>query len=222
NITVLKDAASAAIFGSKAANGVVLVTTKMGKSDETMQISINAYGGAQSLGRRYDLITNSAEHMELSNQALINDGASPLFPADLISSFRNSSDRYRYPNTDWFKELFQAAAIQEYNVSIRGGSPQLSSYLSFNYLDQDGMVPNTKSKRYGLRANVESDVNDWLKVSGRFSYLKRNSEEPYSDVTYGSLGRVFEMLGGAAPYIAPYTRDGRYGSVEAIDSNGNL
>lgn len=222
NITVLKDAASAAIFGSKAANGVVLVTTKMGSKGDKMQVSVNAYGGVQSLGRRYDLINNSAQHMILSNQALTNDGASPLFSQDLISSFENGGDPFKYPNTNWFKELFQNAPIQEYNVSIRGGGPNLSSYLSFNYLNQEGMVPNTNSKRYGIRANVESDVNNWLKVSGRFSYLKRDSEEPYSDVTYGSLGRVFEMLGGAAPYIAPYTSDGRFGSVQAIASDGSL
>lgn len=222
NITVLKDAASAAIFGSKAANGVVLVTTKMGSKGDKMQVSVNAYGGVQSLGRRYELINNSAQHMILSNQALTNDGASPLFSQDLISSFENGGDPFKYPNTNWFKELFQNAPIQEYNVSIRGGGPNLSSYLSFNYLNQEGMVPNTNSKRYGIRANVESDVNNWLKVSGRFSYLKRDSEEPYSDVTYGSLGRVFEMLGGAAPYIAPYTSDGRFGSVQAIASDGSL
>lgn len=222
NITVLKDAASAAIYGSKAANGVVLVTTKMGKTNEKMQVSVNAYGGIQSLGRRYDLITNSAQHMELSNLALTNDGASPLFSDELIANFQNGTDKYKYPNTNWFNELFQNAPIQEYNVSIKGGSSNVSSYLSFNYLNQEGMVPNTNSQRYGIRANVESIVNKWLKVSGRFSYLKRDSEEPYSDVTYGSLGRVFEMLGGAAPYIAPYTRDGRYGSVEAIDADGSL
>lgn len=222
SISVLKDAASAAIYGSKAANGVVLVTTKMGKHNEKMQVNINSYIGLQSLGRRYDVIDNSAEHMELTNLALANEGASPLFSDELISDFRNGNDPYKYPNTDWFDELFKTATIQEHNLSIRGGSEQTSSFLSFNYLNQEGMVPNTSAKRYGLRANVESNVNNWLQVSGRINYIRRDSEEPYADITYGSLGRVFEMLGGAAPYIAPYTRDGRYGSVQAIDADGNL
>nr|WKN35409.1 TonB-dependent receptor [Tunicatimonas sp. TK19036] len=222
SISVLKDAASAAIYGSKAANGVVLITTKMGKQNEKMQVNINSYVGRQSLGRRYDVINNSAEHMELSNLALTNEGASPLFPEDLISAFRNGSDPYKYPNTDWFDVLFKAAPIHEHNVSIRGGSEKTSSFLSFNYLDQDGMVPNTNSQRYGIRANLESNVNNWLTVSGRINYIRRDSEEPYADVTYGSLGRVFEMLGGAAPYIAPYTRDGRFGSVQAIGADGSL
>jgi len=222
SISVLKDAASAAIFGSKAANGVILVTTKMGKTNEKMEVSLNSYGGMQSLGRRYDLVNNSATHMELTNMGLKNDGGSTLFSEGLIASFRNGNDPYKYPNTDWFKELFQTAPIQEHNLSIRGGSSTMSSFLSFNYLDQKGMVPNTSSRRYSIRANLESNVNKWLKISGRFSYLSRDSKEPYSDVTYGSLGRVFVMLGGATPYISPYTSDGRFGSVQAISDDGNL
>ena len=222
SMSVLKDAASAAIYGSKAANGVILITTKQGKNNEKMEVNLSSYIGVQSLGRRYDLINSSAESMKLSNQALINGGSSPVFPDNVISAFENGTDKYKYPNTDWFDELFKPAIIQEHNVSIRGGSQQTSSFLSFNYLNQDGMVPNTNTERYGIRANLETKINSWLKVSGRLNYSRRVSEEPYADVTYGSLGRVFDMLSGAAPYIAPYTQDGRFGSVQAIDSNGNF
>lgn len=222
NISVLKDAASSAIYGSKAANGVVLITTKLGKKNEDMQVNINSYIGLQSLGRRYDLITDSAEQMGLSNQALINDGVSPLYPDYLIDEFRNGTDPYKYPNTDWFDELYRTAVIQEHNVSIRGGSEKTASFISLNYLDQDGIIPNTNSERYGVRANVESNVNDWLKLSARVNYIRKDSKEPYADITYGSMGRVFDMLQGAAPYIAPYTRDGRYGSVQAITNGGDL
>ena len=222
SISVLKDAASAAIFGSKAANGVVLVTTRMGKTNEKMQVNVNSYVGVQTLGMHPDVINNSAEHMELTNRGLISDGGSQLFSNDLISAFRNGSDPYKYPNTDWFKELYKSAPIHEHNVSVRGGTAQTSSYISFNYLSQDGIVPNTQSRRYGIRANLESNVNRWLKIGGRLSYLNRDSQEPYADIVYGSLGRVFEMLSGAAPYIAPYTRDGQFGSVQAIAADGNL
>jgi len=222
NISVLKDAASAAIYGSKAANGVVLITTKLGNRNETMQVNINSYVGMQSLGRRYDVITNSAQQMELSNQALINDGSSALYPDYLIENFKNGTDRFKYPNTDWFDELFRTAVIQEHNVSIKGGSEKTSSFISLNYLNQDGIVPNTTSERYGLRANVESNVKDWLKLNARVNYIRKDSKEPYADITYGSLGRVFDMLQGAAPYIAPYTSDGRFGSVQAIANDGTL
>ncbi len=222
SISVLKDAASAAIFGSKAANGVVLVTTKMGKTDQKMEVSYNAYYGVQSLGRRFDLVSNSVEYMEMYNQGLANEGSSPLFPDYLIDAFRSGGDQYKYPNTDFFEEVFQTKPMQEHNLSFRGGTATTSSFLSFNYLNQDGMIPNTNSKRYGIRANLESEVNKWLTVSGRINYIRRISEEPYEDIVYGSLGRVYTMLSGAPPYIAPYTRDGRFGSVEAIDSDGTL
>ncbi len=222
SVSVLKDAASAAIYGSKAANGVVLITTKMGKNNEKMQVNVNSYAGVQFLGMRYKTINNSADNMELSNRALVNDGASPLYSSDLINAFRTSTDNFKYPNTNWFSELFKPARIQEHNVSIRGGSSQTSTFLSFNYLNQEGMVANTNSQRFSLRANVDSKINNWLKISGRVSYINRLSKEPYADITYGSLGRVFDMLSGAAPFIAPYARDGRFGSVQATDKNGAL
>jgi TonB-dependent starch-binding outer membrane protein SusC len=222
SVSVLKDAASAAIYGSKAANGVVLVTTKTGKVGERMQVNLSSYYGIQALGRRYNLITNSAEHMRMTNEALVNEGGSPLFPENMISAFENGIDPYKYPNTDWFDVLFENAPIHEHNLSIRGGSEKSSTFLSFNYLNQDGMVPNTKSERYGVRANMELNVNSWFKVDGRINYSRKISEEPYNDIVYGSLGRVFTMLSGVTPYTAPYTRNGEFGAVEAITDDGNI
>ena len=222
SIAVLKDAASAAIYGSKAANGVVLITTKMGKAGERLQVNLNSYYGVQSLGRKYDVITNSAEHMRLTNQALANQGSSPLFPDNLITAFENGTDKYKYPNTDWFDVLFENAPIQEHNLSIRGGTERSTSFLSFNYMNQDGMIPNTKTERYGMRANLELNVNSWFKVSGRMNYSHKIATEAYNDIVYGSLGRVFDMLSGVTPYTAPYTRDGEFGAVEAIDDDGNI
>jgi TonB-dependent SusC/RagA subfamily outer membrane receptor len=111
SISVLKDAASAAIYGSKAASGVILITTKLGQHNEKMQINLSSYFGIQSLGRRYDVINNSVEYMELWNQALVNEGSSPLFPDYLISAFKNGNDPYKYPNTNWYDELFKTAPI---------------------------------------------------------------------------------------------------------------
>ena len=222
SISVLKDAASAAIYGSKAANGVILITTKTGRNNEKMEVNVHSYAGIQTLGMRYDLISNSAENMRLTNIGLANDGASPVYPDYLIDAFENSSDKFKYPNTDWFKELFRNSVIQEHNISIQGGTGHNTSFLSFNYLDHEGMVPNTSSKRYGIRANLGTQIKTWLKINGNFNYNRRMSYEPYADITYGSLGRVFDMLDGAVPFIAPYTADGRFGSVQAINNAGNL
>ncbi len=216
SITVLKDAASAAIYGSKAANGVILITTKTGSQNEQTQINFNTYAGVQTLGRRYDLVTNSAESMGLINQALMNEGSNPLFPEDMVNAFRTGTDKYKYPNTDWFDEVYENALIHEHNLSIRGGTQKTAAYLSFNYLGQDGMIPNTSSNRYSIRANVSSEIKNWLKIGGRFSYMRRVTKEPYD------MPRVFEMLRGVSSFTAPYTRDGRFGSVETIDENGVL
>ncbi len=221
SISILKDAASAAIYGSKAANGVVLITTKMGKVGEKLQVNLNSYYGIQSLGRRYDVVTNSAEHMRMTNLALANEGASPLFPDDMITAFENGTDKYKYPNTDWFDVLFRNTPIHEHNLSIRGGTDKSTSFLSFNYLNQEGMIPNSKTEKYGMRANLEMNVNSWFKMSGRMNYSHKVSVEPYNDDVYGSFGRTFDMLAGVTPYTAPYTRDGKFGAVEAID-DGNF
>lgn len=216
SITVLKDAASSAIYGSKAANGVVLVTTKMGKNNEKTQVELNSYVGVQQIGRRFDFITNSADFMGMTNQALVNGGESPLFSESMISEFANGTDPYKYPNTDWYEHLYRDALITGHNLSIRGGSEKLSSFLSINYLNQEGIMMNSDAERYSIRANIEYKVNPWLKVGSRLNYTRRNSQEPFS------ISRVFEQQQGAAPFIAPYTRDGRFGSVEAVKEDGTL
>lgn len=217
SISVLKDAASSAIYGSKAANGVVLVTTKGGSLGERIQVNLSSYFGVQQLGRHYDLITNSAEHMRLTNQALANEGGSPLFPDAMIDAFENGTDRFRYPNTDWYDVVFDNATIQEHNLSIMGGSERSNTFLSFNYLNQEGMIPNTSSQRYGMRANMGLQVNDRIKIDGRINYTRRVSNEPYN-----GLGLVYDKLAGVTPYTVPYTVDGHYGAVEAITEEGDI
>lgn len=224
SISVLKDAASAAIYGSKAANGVVLVTTKQGGYDEQMSIKLSTYTGVQSLGSRYDLVNNSAETMEMANTASRNAGGGDRFPEYLITEFRNGDDPYKYPNTDWYEHLYRNAMIQEHNISVSGGSEQMSVYFSLNYLDQEGIILNTNSDRIGIRANVESTVSDRITVGGRMNYVNQNIEEPFFPFTAGGgpLDRVYNIFRTSAPFIAPYTRDGRLGAVQAIDRDGTL
>lgn len=216
SMTVLKDAASSAIYGSRAANGVVLITLKSGSFGEKTRISIGSYVGQQSLGRRYNIIENSAEYMGMWNQALANQGGSPLFPESVINDFRNNSDPYVYPNTNFFDEVFRKAPITEHNISVNGGSEQTKFYVSMNYLNQDGIMLNSKSNRYGLTVNLETKLKDWLTIGGRLNGIKKASEEPFN------LGRMMYIFAnGGYPFTAPYTEDGRFGSVQALNSAGN-
>ena len=105
----------------------------------------------------------------------------------MISNFANGTDTYKYPNTDWYDSLYRNALITGHNLSIRGGSEKLSSFLSLNYLSQEGILMNSKAERFGIRANVEYKVNSWLRVGARLNYTRRNSQEPFD------LFRVFEQ-----------------------------
>lgn len=216
SMTVLKDAASAAIYGARAANGVVLVTTKRGDYNSAPQVSYNGYYGVQNLGMRYDLIDNSAEFMEMWNTAVMNNGGDPLFPQDVIEAFRTGTDPYKYPNVNYFDEVFQSAPITEHNVSVRGGSADANYYISANYLDQGGIIRQTNSNRYGVHLNLNTRVTDWLEVGGTLRGMRKITDRPYDDI-----GRIMYMMSnGGYPFIAPYTRDGRFGATQAVYLSG--
>ncbi|MBI6118139.1 TonB-dependent receptor [Salegentibacter maritimus] len=214
SITVLKDAASAAIYGSRAANGVVLVKTKQGTGGEA-QISYNGYFGLQQIGRKYDLITNSAEYMDIWNIAVTNSGGDPLFPQDVIEGFRTGDDQYRYPNTNYLEEIFRTSPITEHNVSIRGGSEKSNYYLSFNFRDQEGIVRNTNSEKYGINLSLSNQVKDWLKVEGNVQASRKKYESPYDEIS-----RALYLTMNGHPFSSPYNSNGEFGATQAIYEQG--
>lgn len=228
SISVLKDAASAAIYGSKAANGVIVVTTKSGNYNQKIRTVLSSYYGLQSLGRRYDLIDNSAEFMTLWNTALINKGSDPLFPNDVINDFENHpDDPFKYPNTNFFDHVFRTAQITNHNLAISGGSDNSKYFGSFNYLYQDGIIQRTNSERYGLKFNFESKINKLLTVGGILNGMFEASKSPcinaqtsYDASSVQEYGFLRDMMyvfaNGAFPFIAPYTEDGRVGGVQAL------
>lgn len=216
SMTVLKDAASSAIYGSRAANGVILVTTKRGNFNSPPQLSYNGYYGIQQLGQRFNIIDQSSEFMSIWNKAVVNNGGSPLFPQEVISAFEKGGDPFVYPNTNFFDEVFTAAPIQEHNVSIKGGSEKSNHYLSFNYMDQDGIIKETSSKRFGLNLNLNSKINDWLEIGGVVQATRKITERPYDDINR----IMYLMSNGGYPFTAPYTADGRFGASQALYLSG--
>jgi TonB-linked SusC/RagA family outer membrane protein len=158
-IDVLKDAASAAIYGSRGTNGVVLITTKRAKAGK-VQVSVDAYAGTQSALRTIPLL-NGPQFAALATQhletlPLDNNGVRPTNPA-----WSNPST---VPNTDWQKELFKTAPIQSYNVNISGGGEKSRSLLSVGYFDQGGIVAQSFYKRYTVRVNTDYDISSRFKV----------------------------------------------------------
>ena len=213
SMTVLKDAASAAIYGSRAANGVVLVTTKQGEGPA--RLSYNGYYGIQELGRRYDIISNSAEYMGIWNRAITNTGGDPLFPEEVIEAFENGQDKYLYPNTNYFDEVFRVAPITEHNVSLSGGNEKQNYHFSVNLMDQEGIIRETNSQRFGLNLSLNTQVKDWLEIGGTVIATRKESESPYNGIS-----RVLYLMNNGRPFSAPYTRDGRFGASQALYLSG--
>lgn len=216
SITVLKDAASAAIYGSRAANGVILVETKKGEVDKTM-VSYNGYFGVQQLARQYNIISNSAEYMQIWNDASINSGGSALFPQDVIDGFASGNDPYRYPNTNYQDEVFRNSFTTQHNLSATVGGKKSSTYIGLGYLKNNGIVVNTDSERMNLTLNNETKVTDWFKLGGSARMMRTVSNSPYNGIS-----RAFYILSnGAFPFSTPFLQDGKtFGGTQALYVSG--
>lgn len=188
SISVLKDAASSSIYGSRAANGVVLVTTKKGKAGK---LSVS-YSGRISYAQPTNLIdqvTDYADYMEWLNESFENIGQPNHFAQSTIDLWREKSkdpnglnengvpNYIAYPNTDWQKALFGHGLINDHNVSVNGGTEKLRILMSAGYLDNPGLVDNTDIRKYSLRANIEADVTKWRQWE-RVPLLLRKIRKP--------------------------------------------
>jgi TonB-linked SusC/RagA family outer membrane protein len=146
SISVLKDAASSAIYGSRAANGVVLITTKRGKA-EKMKISYDAYYGTQTPANLPESVT-AEQYLRLVNEALVNGGSTPKYSEEYIQNTISGTDPINYPYVNQFEKLFHNTPVQNHSFSLNGGNEKARVALSLNYLDQDGMLKNVSSKRF--------------------------------------------------------------------------
>ena len=142
SIEILKDASAASIYGARAANGVILVTTKSGKAGKDLIALDVSYGIANPTNK--PKMINTAQYIELQNEAFANDG----------NSNRNNDDPSKLPNTDWQDVIFQQGVTQKYNLSFSGGTDKTRYYISGNAVDQKGTIVESFFKRYGIRTNV--------------------------------------------------------------------
>ncbi|SHL99240.1 TonB-linked outer membrane protein, SusC/RagA family [Mucilaginibacter sp. OK098] len=215
NVSVLKDAASASIYGSRAANGVVLVTTKQGKAGQ-MSVTYDGNVGFSSATKMFKLVTNSAQYMEMFNQARINSGTTDpgsLYPQDQIDLYRNSTDKLHYPNTDWLSLIFRTAPTQNHNLTFSGGTDKTTYNVSLGYINQNGIERGFDYKRYNARINLTSKVNNHIKF-GTNVLLKSGTRDavagnPSSPSQWdGSSMDLFLSAMSQAPTYGPYLTDG--------------
>lgn len=205
-ITVLKDAASAAIYGARSANGVVVITTKSGQKGKP-QVSYSGYQGFQTHG---DLpkMCNSAQYVELYNEAVANDNLdlSPTLQRVPIPDSLVTAD------TDWLKAIFQNGYIQNHELSVRGGSDKTLYYISGNYFEQQGIILNSSYERYSLRSKLNIDLSDKLSMANNIniSFSDKKIIGSSGDGYGGNGGSVVRYALFRTPPIPVFNEDGSY------------
>ena len=209
SISVLKDAASAAVYGARAANGVILVTTKTGSNQKTT-ISYSGNFAVYSPTRMLDVVTNSVEYMNLWNEAKTNSGiSSGLYPQDVIDLYKNAAPGDpEYPNYDWLGEHIHSSFSHNHNLTVSGGSEKMSYNVSMYYADEKGTMDGHGYKKYNFTADLPSQITKWMKFGSYVSFMRGDRERPYEGGEDGSFTSIFSQ----APTYMPQRADGKWAS----------
>ncbi len=187
---VLKDGAATAIYGSRAANGVILITTKSGKSGK-VHINYDFQAGVNSTARRLDVL-NADEFIAISNEKFATSG---LFTPQALPGPGNV-------DTDWQDVIFRNGFYQNHNLNISGGSDQVSYYFSGGYMSQEGAVVNNALDRYSMRANIDYNGVEWMSAGLKLS-VSRQVNNGLNTGTNSLSGNVANAL-GAFPNVPVY------------------
>ncbi len=223
NIQVLKDASATAIYGSRGSNGVILITTKSGKSG-TSRIDFNVSSGVQQVEKYVDVL-NAREFAiyanEARNNAWVNSGPNRL-PTD-PNSVRGNNVMYLLPEvfqnpealgegTNWQKEIFRTSRMNNYQLNFSGGNDKTKYFVSAGYLDQQGVIINSDLKRYSFRVNVESQMNKRVKVGANITPTYTFSNQSLAEGNWQG-GGIIQSAITAAPHLTPYDAEGNYTKV---------
>ena len=201
SIEVLKDAASAAIYGSRGSNGVILITTKSGKAGKNT-IEFDAYYGLQQRFSKIDVL-NRDEYIEYAIEERTN---SYIYSGGDLSVAEEDRHSYKYaidplwrtnpesfPDNDWQDLIDRIAPIQSYTVSASGGNDKTKYFISSNYVNQEGIILNSDYDRYSARANVQTQVKDWVALGANLSLANSTRNDPDTDTNAGPISRSILM-----------------------------
>jgi len=204
SITVLKDASAAAIYGSRGANGVILITTKQGRGGKAGIFNFGATTSMANTARRYDLM-NAQDFLLAAKKANIDGGADPVAAGDAVKGIDNGA------STDWQDQIFRQAISQNYNLSWAFSNKGTTARLSASYDDQQGIVRNSGLKRLTARANLGQKLfNDKLKLEANITYS--NTKNQYAPLS-NNAGYQGSLLGAALqlnPTNPVYNKDGSF------------
>lgn len=206
SISVLKDA-SAAIYGAQAANGVILITTKRGKQGKP-EVNFSYNQGWSSPTVLPDCI-DAATYLEMLNEINVYAGQKPKYSADEIQKYREGSDPWKYPNTDWYAETFKNAAIQRLaSLTINGGQEKLTYFISAGTNLQDGIYKNgaTDYKQSNFRVNLDGKLSEYVKYGIDLAGREQGSNYPTR-----SASEIFQFLRRGKPNMPAYWPNGKTG-----------
>lgn len=208
SVTVLKDAAASAIYGARAANGVIVVKTRRGMPGK-INISYNGYVGIQQPTYLPDFV-DAAGYMEMVNSANQNIGGDAVYSQSDIENTRNHVDPYKYPDNSWSDFLFKNGMVQSHSVGVSGGSNLARFALTVNYLNNEGLIDKANADRLNIRANTTVNLLDNLSVDMDFnSYRTKRTEPMYRDGAYTSS--IIDWM-----YATPPNTVARYPLKEVI------
>lgn len=198
NIEVLKDASATAIYGSRGANGVVIVTTRKGKAGQT-RVEYNGNYTVQTVRKKLDLL-NAKEYMQLMNIQQKNDNGVEFFSAEDIASAQDH---------DWQDLLFQSAPLHDHNIAVLGGNDKTKFSLSSAVYDQKGVVRNNSFQRINVRGTIDHQISPKVGVFMNTLLNKSHSKNGYPSAGLRG-GTLMSAIPGALPTVGPYLEDGSY------------
>ena len=201
SVEVLKDASATAIYGSRGANGVIIVTTRQGDAGDRTSFSLNAWAGMQSVEKKIDLV-NAQQYAQLANELAANLGQPAYFPNP------NSLGA----GVDWQDAVFQDAPVQNYQVSASGGSDRVRYYFSGNLIRQEGVLPKSEYDRLTFRLNNDYDLSESFRVGHNLNFSYTDDQR-----APGVLGGLYR----ADPTVAPRDENGNFNDLNARSSAGN-
>lgn len=206
SVTILKDAASCAVYGMKASNGVVLITTKHGMEGKT-DIT---YRGSVTLSHATTLpkMMNGTQYMQWYNIARQLDGNTPYFTDEEIAATYNGDTSDGFENTDWTSDLYNTTLMHQHNLSINGGNSRVKYFISGGYLHQNGIIKDHKNERSNFRSNIDVQATKDIKVSLNTAAYVKDYYQP-GGYSYGNQQAysIFHQLLYSIPFV-PKEYDG--------------
>ncbi len=218
SVEILKDAAATAVYGSRAANGVVIITTKSGSKDQKVHVDIEAYTGTQSAWKQLDLLKRD-QYLDYGTALATNAGGNP--PSRFANMdqpiYAGTTQTFDQTETDWQSEMFRAAPISQIQGSVSGSTEKTKMYISFGRFKQDGIMLGTSFDRYNGRLSVETKINDRFTIGENLQVTQSNNQ---NQLESGGRTMVMHML-RSVPYISVHNPNnpGGYNGTTSVDGS---